>query len=96
VNGITPSSPAHKRITYLGEEPKKVIRLLPRELHEKARIKLAALDAAESLDVLRGYPGLDLKTFEGICQIRINDTYRIRFTWDGTDADDVDIGDFHS
>lgn len=27
--------------------------------------------------------------------IRINDTYRIRFTWAGKDADNVEIGDFH-
>jgi proteic killer suppression protein len=83
-------------IAERGKVTKKVLRILPRELHEKARIKLAVLDAAESLDVLRVYPGLDLKTFGGRYQIRINDTYRIRFTWDGKDADNVAIGDFHT
>ena len=78
-----------------GRVTKRMLCILPRELHEKARIKLAVLDAPENLAVLRAYPGLDLKTFGGIYQIRINDTYRIRFTWDGKDADTVEIGDFH-
>lgn len=78
-----------------GRVTKRMLRILPRELHEKARIKLAVLDAVESLEVLRAYPGLDLKTFGGIYQMRINDTYRIRFTWDGKEADNVEIGDFH-
>lgn len=75
---------------------KQMLRVLPRQLHEKARVKLAVLDAAQSLEVLRVYLGLDLKTFQGFYQMRINDTYRIRFIWDGTDADLVEIGDFHS
>ena len=83
-------------IAERGKVTKRMLRLLPRELHEKARVKLAVLDAADSLEVLRVYPGLDLKTFGGRYQIRINDTYRIRFTWDGNNADDIEIGDFHS
>jgi proteic killer suppression protein len=83
-------------IAERGKVTKRVLRILPRELHDKARIKLAALDAAENLEVLRAYPGLDLKTFAGMYQMRINDTYRIRFTWDGKDADNVEIGDFHT
>ena len=31
----------------------------------------------------------------GQYSIRINDQYRICFTWDGTDADDVEIVDYH-
>ena len=61
-------------IAEKGKVTKKVLRILPQELHEKARIKLAVLDAAESLEVLRIYPGLDLKTFGGLYQIRVNDT----------------------
>ncbi len=50
--------------------------------------KLVIIDAANP-------PGNDLKQIGNIWQIRINRQYRVRFTWDGRDAHDVEIGDFH-
>jgi plasmid maintenance system killer protein len=45
-----------------------------------------------------GSPGNDLKKVAGsksTWQIRIDGKYRVRFTWDGRDASDVEVGDSH-
>jgi proteic killer suppression protein len=57
--------------------------------------KLVVIDAAISIADLRNPPGNDLKQIGNVWQIRINRQYRIRFTWDGRDANEVEIGDFH-
>lgn len=74
-------------------------RTLPVELHDLARRRLAFLAAVISLDDLRARPGLNLHALQreryGQHAIRINDQYRICFTWLKGDASDVEINDYH-
>lgn len=64
-----------------------------------ARRKLLMLDAAQSLDDLRSPPGNRLEVLKGDragqYAIRINDQYRLCFRWTGSDAEDVEIVDYH-
>ena len=57
------------------------------------------LDAAESLQDLRVPPGNRLEKLlgdrEGQHSIRINDQWRICFTWRNGDAPDVEVTDYH-
>lgn len=61
--------------------------------------KLLVLDAAERLDDLRVPPGNRLEKLRGdrVGQhsIRVNDQWRICFRWEGSDAHDVEIVDYH-
>jgi len=63
------------------------------------RRKLAMLDVAAKLDDLRVPPGNRLEKLkgnrEGQYSIRINDQYRICFTWQDGNAYDVEIVDYH-
>jgi toxin HigB-1 len=65
---------------------------------EKAERKLAVLDAATCLGDL-GLPGNRLEALKGDRKgqhsIRINDQWRLCFRWDRTDAQDVEIVDYH-
>jgi proteic killer suppression protein len=82
-----------------GHITKPAIRLLPRNLHEKARIKLARLHAAESVEDLASLPGNRLEKLSGDragqWSIRLNDRYRICFQWTKQGAADVEIVDYH-
>ena len=73
--------------------------MLPVEYHERTRIRLAALDAAMSLDDLSAVPGWRLEKLKGEragqYSLRINRRYRICWHWDGIDADRVEIVDYH-
>lgn len=64
-----------------------------------ARKRLAALDAAETLQDLAAIPGHHLEALRGDRQgqhsIRINDQFRVCFTWSEPDAFDVEIVDYH-
>ena len=64
-----------------------------------ARRKLEMLHAAPSLQSLRVPPGNRLERLkgnrEGQYSIRINDQWRICFKWDGGDAIEVEIVDYH-
>ena len=75
------------------------IRRLGVDVQRAALRKLRMLDAAESLDDLRIPPGNRLERLRGVRQgqhsIRINDQWRICFRWQGGDAHDVEIVDFH-
>ncbi|MEQ1605567.1 MAG: type II toxin-antitoxin system RelE/ParE family toxin [Pyrinomonadaceae bacterium] len=72
---------------------------LPIELHNKARIKLARVAAAASLEDLSTLPGNRFEALKGDrfgqYSIRINDQYRICFSWKGNNACDVEIVDYH-
>ncbi|MGA9812993.1 MAG: type II toxin-antitoxin system RelE/ParE family toxin [Terriglobales bacterium] len=63
------------------------------------RRKLAMLDAAGNLDDLKIPPGNRLEKLKGNRQgqysIRINDQYRICFSWRDHDAYHVEITDYH-
>jgi len=62
--------------------------------------KLVMLDAAETLPDLRVPPGNRLKKLKGDRQgqysIRINDQWRICFSWHDGHAYDVEITDYHN
>lgn len=61
--------------------------------------KLALLDAADRLDDLRAPPGNRLEQLKGERtgqhSIRINDQWRLCFRWQGGNAHDVEIVDYH-
>ena len=75
------------------------IRKLPSDLQRVALRKLLVLDAATSLLDLRIPPANRLEKLAGDRQgqhsIRINDKWRICFRWVGTDAENVEIVDYH-
>lgn len=64
-----------------------------------ARRKLRQLQIAGNLNDLRVPPGNRLEALQGDRagqhSIRINDQFRICFRWTGTDAEDVEIVDYH-
>ena len=68
-------------------------------IHKAALRRLVQLDAAASLLQLAVIPGNRLEKLqgdrEGQYSIRINDQYRVCFTWEGKDAFDVAIVDYH-
>ena len=61
--------------------------------------KLAMLNRAGRLGDLRIPPGNRLEPLEGDRtgqhSIRVNDQFRVCFRWSGTDAEDVEIVDYH-
>jgi len=74
-------------------------RRLPLELHAKARRLLDQINTAISLQILRIPPSNRLEKLtgdlQGFLSLRINDRFRIIFRWDGNDAFDVKIIDYH-
>ena len=81
------------------ENSKAARRLLPGALHRAARKALFLIENMTDVRDLACFPGWRLERLKGdrIGQysIRINDQYRICFIWDGTDADAVEIVDYH-
>ena len=67
-------------------------------IEKSARVRLEVLDAVTSLADLE-LPGFRLEALKGDRKgqysIRINDQYRICFTWRGREAHDVEIVDYH-
>ena len=74
-------------------------RRLPQDIQRTARRKLEILDAAEGLQDFRSPPGNRLEELsrdrKGHHSIRINDQWRICFTWWDGDAYDVEVADYH-
>ncbi len=70
-----------------------------RSIERVSRRKLAMLDAAGRLADLKSPPGNRLESLKGNRagqhSIRINDQWRICFTWKGKDAYGVEIVDYH-
>ena len=64
-----------------------------------ARRKLRQLEIAGSLEDLRIPPGNRLEALSGDMagqqSIRVNDQYRVCFTWTNAGAEDVEIVDYH-
>ena len=71
----------------------------PEEIQRRAQLKLMVLNNATNLNDLRVPPGNRLETLsgdrDGQYSIRINDQWRICFVWDGGDAYQVEIVDYH-
>ncbi|MFC1642438.1 type II toxin-antitoxin system RelE/ParE family toxin [Myxococcota bacterium] len=81
-----------------GSSSRDARRLLPRSLVPIAQRKLSLVAAAATLDALRVPPSNHLEALRGGRQgqysIRINDQYRICFTWNGS-AEDIEVVDYH-
>jgi proteic killer suppression protein len=75
------------------------IRKLGPAVQRVALRKLRQLDAAVTLGDLRVPPGNRLEKLRGTRagqhSIRINDQWRVCFRWVGSDAQDVEIVDYH-
>jgi proteic killer suppression protein len=71
----------------------------PSDLLHRAISKLNLLDAATHLDTLRVPPSNRLEALKGRRagqhSIRINDQWRLCFRWDGGNAFEVEITDYH-
>ncbi|MBI1886814.1 MAG: type II toxin-antitoxin system RelE/ParE family toxin [Nitrosomonadales bacterium] len=75
------------------------IRRLPPEVQVMARRKLKLLDAVSRIEELRVPPGNRLETLggdrSGQWSIRINNQWRICFSWGDGHANNVEIVDYH-
>ena len=80
---------------FLGQ----ISRKLPKDIQRTARRKLIYLDDAEDLQDLLAPPGNRLEKLKGDRagqhSIRINDQWRICFTWLDNKAKNVEIVDYH-
>lgn len=74
-------------------------RRLDQSTQRAALRKLLILDAAEALDDLRVPPGNRLEKLKGdragIYSIRVNQQWRICFSWTPAGPEDVEIVDYH-
>lgn len=72
---------------------------LPGDIQNRALRKLRQLDAALTLEDFRNPPGNRLEALKGDrsgqYSIRIQEKWRICFTWDKGSAGDVEIVDYH-
>jgi proteic killer suppression protein len=57
--------------------------------------RLQAVDYASAIEDLLNPSGNRLEKLKGWWSIRINSQYRVCFRWDGKDAWDVEIVDYH-
>ena len=74
-------------------------RKLPRDIQPRALMRLMQIDAATRIEDLRLPPSNRLEPLKhdrrGQWSIRINDQFKICFRWDGKDASEVEILDYH-
>lgn len=71
----------------------------PSDMQERALRKLRQLEVANNLDDLKNPPSNHLEKLKGNrknqMSIRINNQWRLCFVFDGNDAFDVEIVDYH-
>ena len=74
-------------------------RRFPRDVVDVALVKLDSLNGASSMLDLRAPPGNRLEALKGdmkgLHSIRVNDQWRLVFRWQGSDAHDVRLTDYH-
>ncbi len=74
-------------------------RTFPADIQRRAQVKLMILNNAQDLNDLRVPPGNHLEALSGDRRgqysIRINDRWRICFSWRQGDAHGVEIVDYH-
>ena len=74
-------------------------RRIPRELWRSVQRKLKILDSAARLHDLRIPAGNRLEALKGDragwFSMRVNDQYRITFKWEGGNAGEVSVEDYH-
>lgn len=75
------------------------VKKLSPELGKTAYNKMVLINAATNINDLRVPPGNRLEKLvgkrAGQHSIRVNDQWRICFTWVGTDAENVELTDYH-
>lgn len=75
------------------------VRRFPADIRPVALRKLDMLNAAASLQDLRSPPGNQLEKLRGDLKdfhsIRVNDQWRLVFRWQGHDAHQVSLEDYH-
>ncbi len=85
---------ADTKFLFDGERVKRFV-----NIESTAMRKLAMLNRAESIGDLKVPPGNRLEALEGNRKgqhsIRVNAQWRVCFRWTGTDAEDVEIVDYH-
>ena len=78
---------------------RQVSRRFPPDIQRTARRKLLQLHAAVTLRDMAVPPGNRLELLKGDragqYSVRVNDKWRICFRWQGSDAYDVEIDDYH-
>ena len=84
---------------FYGRSTKAARNALPQRLWARAVMRLDALDSAVLLEDLRIPPGNRLEALKGDRKgqhsIRINDQYRVCFTWTEAGPEDVEVVDYH-
>jgi len=74
-------------------------RAVPADTRERALAKLVAINVATNVEELRVPPGNRLEKLrgdrEGQWSIRINQQYRVCFLFEGGDAYEVEVTDYH-
>ena len=75
------------------------VRKFPESIQRRALAKLILLDGISDVNELRNPPGNRLEALSGDqagqYSIRVNEQWRICFIWDGIDAWEVEIVDYH-
>ena len=78
---------------------RKFSKKLPQQIQRMAYKKLIMLTKSESIEDLKIPPSNSLESLkgdrEGQYSIRVNKQWRICFKWEGMDAFDVEITDYH-
>lgn len=72
---------------------------LPGDIQQRAQRKLVQIDTAKTLEDLRLPPSNNLEALKGDLKIyhsiRINQQWRVIFIWTQSDAEEVEIIDYH-
>jgi proteic killer suppression protein len=88
----------HTEAVFHGE-PATLIRRFPANLLRVAVRKLDLLNSARVLSELNAAPGNRLEALKGDLKgfhsIRVNNQWRLVFRWEGADAFDVRLADYH-
>jgi toxin HigB-1 len=75
------------------------VRKFPRDIQQRAFVKLNAIDAAVRLEDLRLPPSNRLEALRGARKgqhsVRINDQWRVCFVWRDGYAEQLEIVDYH-
>ena len=87
------------RDVFDGADTKKARKTCPSRLWSTARRKLDQLNQAEAIGDLKAPPGNRLEPLRGDRKgqhsIRINEQYRVCFSWTAEGAEHVEIVDYH-
>ena len=79
--------------------PIRLLKRFPADVIRRATVKLDYLNGASGLFELEAPPGNRLEALKGDLRgfhsIRVNDQWRIVFRWEGTDAREVRLVDYH-